>query len=84
LGFVFASDEGSATTTQYYVYNYRGRRVRTVIESNNQVQHQRDYLPSLDISINKVKQQTSTLHIGTHILSEISKDNAQTPHRVLL
>ncbi|VVH60063.1 hypothetical protein BSPCLSOX_2559 [uncultured Gammaproteobacteria bacterium] len=67
-----------SNTTQYYVYNYRGRRVRTVIESNNQVQHQRDYLPSLDISINKAKQQTSTLHIGTHILSEISKDNTQS------
>jgi hypothetical protein len=38
-----------------------------VVESNNQVQHQRDYLPALDISINKAKQQTNTLHIGTHI-----------------
>jgi insecticidal toxin complex protein TccC len=48
-----------------------------VVESNNQVQHQRDYLPALDISINKAKQQTSTLHIGTHILSENSKDNTR-------
>jgi hypothetical protein len=36
--------------------------------SNNQVQSQRDYLPLLDISTNQAKQQTNTLHIGTHIL----------------
>jgi hypothetical protein len=29
-------------TTQYYVYNYQGKRVRTVIESSHQVQSQRD------------------------------------------
>jgi hypothetical protein len=28
-------------TTQYYVYDYQGKRVRTVVESNNQVQSQR-------------------------------------------
>jgi hypothetical protein len=49
------------------VYNYQGKRVRTITESNHQVQSQRDYLPSLDLSINQAKQQTSTLHIGTHI-----------------
>ena len=70
-----------SNSTQYYVYNYQGRRVRTVVESNNQVQHQRDYLPALDISINKAKQQTNTLHIGTHILSENSKDNTQSPNQ---
>jgi hypothetical protein len=37
------------------------------------------YLPSLDLSINQAKQQTSTLHIGTHIFSETSKDNTQNP-----
>jgi insecticidal toxin complex protein TccC len=31
----------------------------------------------LDISTNQAKQQTNTLHIGTHILSENSKDNTQ-------
>jgi hypothetical protein len=41
-----------------------------VVESNNQVQSQRDYLPLLDTSTNQAKQQTNTLHIGTHILSE--------------
>ena len=46
---------------------------------NNQAQSQRDYLPSLDISINEAKQQSSTLHIGAHILSESSKDNTQNP-----
>jgi hypothetical protein len=44
----------------------------TVTESNQQVQSQRDYLPLLDLSINQAKQQTSILHIGTHILSESS------------
>jgi hypothetical protein len=38
-------------TTQYYVYDCQGNRVRTVVESNNQAQSQRDYLPSLDLSI---------------------------------
>jgi insecticidal toxin complex protein TccC len=36
-----------------------------------------DYLPLLDISTNETKQQNSTLHIGTHILSKSSKDNTQ-------
>ena len=67
-----------SNTTQYYVYDYQGNRVRTVIESDHQVQSQRDYLPALDLSINQTKQQSTTLHIGTHILSESSKDNAQT------
>jgi hypothetical protein len=39
---------------------------------------------ALDISINQAKQQSSTLHIGTHILSESSKDNAQTRYCVVL
>jgi insecticidal toxin complex protein TccC len=47
--------------------------------ANNQVQSQRDYLPSLDISTNQAKQQNNTLHIGTHILSESNKDNTQNP-----
>ena len=68
-------------TTQYNVYDYQGNRVRTVIESNQQTQSQRDYLPALDISINQAKQQSRTLHIGTHILSESSKDNRQTPYQ---
>jgi hypothetical protein len=38
-----------------------------VVESNNQVQSQRDYLPLLDTSTNQAKQQTNTLHIGTYI-----------------
>ncbi len=57
-------------TTQYNIYDYQGNRVRTVIESGQQTQSQRDYLPALDISINQAKQQSRTLHIGTHILSE--------------
>ena len=68
-----------SNTTEYYVYNYQGNRVRTVIESDHQAQNQRDYLPSLEISTNEAKQQSSTLHIGTHILSESSKDNTQNP-----
>jgi RHS repeat-associated protein len=68
-------------TIQYYVYDYQDKRVRTVTESNHQVQSQRDYLPSLDISINQAKQQSSTLHIGTHILSESSKDNTKNSNQ---
>jgi hypothetical protein len=49
--------------------------VRTVIESDQKTQSQRDYLPALDTSTNQAKQQSRTLHIGTHILSESSKDN---------
>ncbi len=75
------SKADKSNTTQYYVYDYQGRRVRTVVESNNQAQSQRDYLPSLDISINQAKQQTSALHIGTHILSETRKNNAQNPNQ---
>jgi hypothetical protein len=37
------------------------------------IQSQRGYLPSLELSTNQAKQQTSTLHIGTHILSGSSK-----------
>jgi hypothetical protein len=55
-------------TIQYYVYDYQGRRVRTVIESDQKTQSQRNYLPALDISTNQAKQQSRTLHIGTHIL----------------
>ncbi|CAC9435133.1 hypothetical protein [uncultured Gammaproteobacteria bacterium] len=68
-------------TTQYYVYDYQGKRVRTVTKSNHQVQSQRDYLPALDISINQTKQQSTTLHIGTHILSKSSENNTQPPHQ---
>jgi insecticidal toxin complex protein TccC len=53
-----------------------------VIESGQQTQSQRDYLPALDISINQAKQQSKTLHIGTHILSESSKDNTQTHYQL--
>jgi hypothetical protein len=49
--------------------------IRAVIESDNQVQSQKDYLPLLDISTNQAKQTTHTLHIGTHIFSKISKNN---------
>ncbi|AYQ56386.1 hypothetical protein MS2017_0653 [Bathymodiolus thermophilus thioautotrophic gill symbiont] len=69
-------------TTEYYVYDHQGNRVRTVIESNKQIQSQRNYLPSLDISTNKAKQQTNTLHIGTHILSETSENNTQTRYQL--
>ncbi|CAC9980527.1 hypothetical protein [uncultured Gammaproteobacteria bacterium] len=69
-------------TTEYYVYDYQGKRVRTVVESNNQTQSQRDYLPSLDLATNQAKQQSSTLHIGTHILGESSKDNTQTRYQL--
>jgi hypothetical protein len=53
-----------------------------VIESDNQVQSQRDYLPLLDISTNQAKQTTHTLHIGTHIFSQISKNNTQTCYQL--
>jgi Trp operon repressor len=53
-----------------------------VRESNNQAQSQRKYLPLLDLSTKQEKQQASTLHIGTHILSESSKDNAQTRYQL--
>ncbi|VVH58594.1 hypothetical protein BSPCLSOX_739 [uncultured Gammaproteobacteria bacterium] len=65
--------------TEYCVYDYQGNRVRSVVEFNNQVQNQRDYLPSLDISTNRAKQQNRTIHIGSHILSETSKDKAPNP-----
>jgi hypothetical protein len=52
-----------------------------VVESNNQAQSQRDYLPSLDILTNEAKQQSSTLYIGTHILRESSKDNTQSSNQ---
>jgi hypothetical protein len=48
-----------------------------VFASDDGIQSQIDYLPSLDLSTNQAKQQSSTLHIGTHILSESSKDNTQ-------
>ncbi|VVH59942.1 hypothetical protein BSPCLSOX_330 [uncultured Gammaproteobacteria bacterium] len=70
--------------TQYYVYDYQGNRVRTVVESDHQIQSQRGYLPSLELSTNQAKQQTSTLHIGTHILSESSKDNTKNHPRYQL
>ncbi|OJA02946.1 hypothetical protein BGC33_00910, partial [Bathymodiolus thermophilus thioautotrophic gill symbiont] len=69
-------------TTEYYVYDHQGNRVRTVIESNKQIQSQRNYLPSLDTSTNKAKQQTNTLHIGTHILIETSENNTQTRYQL--
>jgi insecticidal toxin complex protein TccC len=68
----------------FYVYDYQGKRVRIVAESSHQVRSQRDYLPSLDLSINQAKQQSTTLHIGTHILSESSKDNTQNHTRYQL
>jgi hypothetical protein len=64
--------------TQYYVYDYQGSRVRTVIESNQQTQSQRDYLPALDISINQAKQQSTTLHIGL-LLGWIVRVCCQSP-----
>ncbi|SSC07649.1 RHS repeat-associated core domain-containing protein [bacterium endosymbiont of Bathymodiolus sp. 5 South] len=66
----------------HYVYDYQGNRVRSVVESNNQVQSQRDYLPLLDLSTKQAKQQTSTLHIGTHILSETIESNTQTHYQL--
>ncbi|CAB5502854.1 Putative toxin subunit [Bathymodiolus thermophilus thioautotrophic gill symbiont] len=69
-------------TTEYYVYDHQGNRVRTVIESNNQAQSQTTYLPSLDILTNINHPQTNTLHIGTHILSEHTKDSTQTHYQL--
>jgi hypothetical protein len=37
-----------SNTIKYYVYDYQGNRVRSVVESNNQAQSQRDCLPSLN------------------------------------
>ena len=71
-----------SNTTQYYVYDYQGNRVRTVVESDHKVQNQRDHLPLLDISTNQAKQQSNTLHIGTHILSESNKDNTQNSSQI--
>jgi hypothetical protein len=59
LGFVFASDEGSASIG-VVVFVAKGL---------------------LDLSISQAKQQNSTLHIGTHILSESSKDNKQSANQ---
>ncbi|OJA03049.1 hypothetical protein BGC33_01420, partial [Bathymodiolus thermophilus thioautotrophic gill symbiont] len=69
-------------TTEYYVYDHQGNRVRTVIESNNQAQSQTTYLPSLDILTNINHPQTNTLHIGTHILSKHTKDSTQTHYQL--
>jgi flavin-dependent dehydrogenase len=65
LGFVFTRNDGSATIG--------------VVMFVTQAQSQRNYLPLLDISTNETKQQSNTLHIGTHILSKSSKDNTQNP-----
>ncbi|WP_257607844.1 hypothetical protein [bacterium endosymbiont of Bathymodiolus sp. 5 South] len=43
----------------HYVYDYQGNRVRSVVESNNQVQSQRDYLPLLDLSTNQASKATN-------------------------
>ncbi len=43
---------------------------------------QRDCLPSLDLATKQAKQQSNTLHIDTHILSESSKDNTQTRYQL--
>ncbi|CAB5496561.1 RHS repeat-associated core domain-containing protein [Bathymodiolus thermophilus thioautotrophic gill symbiont] len=67
---------------EYYVYDHQGNRVRTVIESNHQAQSQKTYLPSLDILTNINNPQINTLHIGTHILSEQTKDSAQTRYQL--
>jgi len=65
------------TTTEYYIYDYQGNRVRTVLEFNQKIQRQRGYLPSLDISTHQ-----NTLHIGTHILAEISKDTIESRYQL--
>ncbi|CAB5496568.1 RHS repeat-associated core domain-containing protein [Bathymodiolus thermophilus thioautotrophic gill symbiont] len=67
---------------EYYVYDHQGNRVRTVIESNHQVQNQKTYFPSLDILTNINNPQINTLHIGTHILSEHTKDSTQTRYQL--
>ncbi|MBA5248952.1 MAG: RHS repeat-associated core domain-containing protein [Gammaproteobacteria bacterium] len=69
-------------TTEYYVYDHQNRRVRTVLESNQQRQNQRDYLPSLDISTNEDKQPTNTLHITAHILTETTKDTIESRYQL--
>jgi hypothetical protein len=48
-GLVRALDKSN--TTEYYVYDYQDNRVRSVVESNNQVQSQRDYLPLLTVVV---------------------------------
>jgi hypothetical protein len=57
--------------------SYQSKRVRTVTESNQQVQSQRDYLPSLDLSINQAKQQNSTVTVAflLHLVFVFASDN---------
>jgi hypothetical protein len=66
LGFVFTRNDSSATIGVVVLVT-KG----LVVESNNQAQSQRDYLPALDLSTNQKKQQSAALHIGTHILSVV-------------
>ncbi|CAB5505944.1 RHS repeat domain-containing protein [Bathymodiolus thermophilus thioautotrophic gill symbiont] len=73
--------QDKANTIEYYTYDHQGNRVRTVIEANNQIQSQRNYLPSLGISTNQTKQ-TNTLHIGTRILNEQTKGSNQTRYQL--
>jgi hypothetical protein len=68
----------------YRRYKFADKILRTVVESGHQAQSTRDYLPSLDISINQAKQQSTALHIGTHILSETRESNTQTHYQLVL
>jgi hypothetical protein len=60
--------KADSNTTQYYIYDYQGNRVRSVVESNNQIQSQRDYLPLLDLSINGVKVAGGLLSFGATVV----------------
>ncbi|VVM27110.1 hypothetical protein BSPWISOXPB_344 [uncultured Gammaproteobacteria bacterium] len=71
------SDKSNAT--QYYVYDYQGKRVRVVTESNHQVQKPKRLLALTRPLNQRSKTTKQTLHIGTHILSESSKDKTQNP-----
>ncbi|CAC9653743.1 Putative insecticidal toxin complex [uncultured Gammaproteobacteria bacterium] len=75
----------TSNTTEYYIYDYQGRRVRTMVESNNQVQNQRDYLPLLDISTKSSKDNTQSSNqthyqLTSHLQSNTLElnDKAQT------
>ncbi|VVM25244.1 hypothetical protein BSPWISOXPB_1856 [uncultured Gammaproteobacteria bacterium] len=68
-----------SNTTQYSVYDYQGNRVRSVVESNNQAQSQRDYLPSLDISTNQAKQQAAPYTSAPTYCVKATKTTHKTP-----
>jgi hypothetical protein len=72
-------------TIQYYVYDYQGRRVRTVIESDQKTQSQRRCCCSANLKCQcyqgLVGYRWHQSHC-THILSESSKDNTQIHYQL--